>query len=455
MDKSAVLVIDDDKSLLRVVEHHLTQMAFNVTACSDAKKGLALLEKEAFAVVLTDLKMPGISGHEILDFSKQRRPETVVIMLTGFPTIDDAVKAMQAGAFNFIQKPVERDKLISVVQKAAEVYTLRNENRKLRTLVSDHLEFGRMIGSAPIMKQVYRMASQVAVSNAPVLIYGETGTGKELLAKAIHNNSQRKAGPFIAVNCAAIPRDLLESELFGHEKGAFTGAVQKKEGRFVQADKGTLFLDEIGDMSLDLQAKLLRVLQDFEIQPVGSNVAQKVDVRVISATHRDLKSLIKKNLFREDLYFRLKVVPIHLPPLRERRSDIPLLFSHFIKEQAMRDDKPLLKVDQKVIQVLEHLDWPGNVRELENLAYRLVALDSKGIIELDDLPEGVKEAPQGKKDPFSIPHSGLNLEEWIDRIYVMALEKNNWNQSKTARFLNVSRNQVLYRMDKRGLHKKD
>jgi two-component system NtrC family response regulator len=422
MENLNVLIIDDDKSLLRVLEHNLSVAGYIVQATSDPRSALTLLKEKVYALVITDLKMPEKSGHDIIRIINNTYPETVVVMLTGFATIDDAVIAMKEGAYDFIQKPVDSAKLQQVVKKASEVYLLRRENRQLRALVSDHLEFENMIASSPVMKEVTRVARQVSQSKVSVLIYGETGTGKELLAKAIHNNSAQKEGPFIAVNCAAIPKDLLESELFGHEKGAFTGAVQKKTGRIVQADQGTLFLDEIGDMSLDLQSKMLRVLQDFRVQPVGSNSAQKVDVRVISATNRDLKSLIEKGQFREDLYFRLNVVPIHLPPLRDRRSDIPLLFSHFIKEQVHLDNRHPIKVDQKVVQALEHFDWPGNVRELENLAQRLVALDSKGVIEIDDLPEDFKRIPLDKTGPINIPNNKLDLEEWIDQVYLKVLE---------------------------------
>jgi two-component system NtrC family response regulator len=308
-----------------------------------------------------------------------------------------------------------------------------------------------MIGSSPAIKNVYQLARQVAQSNVSVLISGETGTGKELLAKAIHNNSSRKDEPFIPVNCAAIPKDLIESELFGHEKGAFTGAVSRRIGRMQAADRGTLFLDEIGDLPIELQPKLLRVLQELEIEPVGSNRIIKIDLRVITATHKDLKNLLKKGLFREDLFFRLNVVPLEIPPLRERISDIPLLFSHFIHEQLNRDSRNPVKIQPGVIKALENYRWPGNVRELENLAQRIIALDDDNQITEEDLPDTVFQNKNNQTGTLELPGDKMDLEEWTDKVILQALERNNWNQSKTARYLNISRNQLIYRMVKRKL----
>ncbi|MFH1761152.1 MAG: sigma-54 dependent transcriptional regulator [bacterium] len=451
MQKLDIMVIDDDLSLLRVIEHHLSQTGHTVTSISDSAKALERLEQKEYAIVFTDLKMPGHSGHDILNLCRERLPDSVVIMLTGFPTIEDAVQAMKEGAFDFVQKPVEQEKLISVVQKAAEVYELRRENRRLRVLVSEHLEFGNMIGSSASIKDVYQTARQVAQSNVSVLISGETGTGKELLAKAIHNNSPRKNEPFIAVNCAAIPKELMESELFGHEKGAFTGASGKRIGRLQAAHKGTLFLDEIGDLHLELQPKLLRVLQEMEIEPVGSNATVKIDIRVITATHKNLNKMVEKNQFRDDLYFRLNVVPMELPPLRERKEDIALLFTHFQQEQIKKDNRAAIKVLPGVLKILENYSWPGNIRELQNLCQRLVALDTDNIISEDDLPGYLKANQSQEYSPVSLPSTGIDLEAWIDKVIVAALKINNGNQSKTAKFLNISRNSLLYRMNKNGL----
>jgi two-component system NtrC family response regulator len=360
---------------------------------------------------------------------------------------------MKAGAFDFIQKPIEKEHLLSVAQKAAEYITLKNENVLLKNLVEEHLDFGNMIGKSSAIQQVYHQARQVSSSSTTILIQGETGTGKEMLARAIHQNSPRKDKPFIAINCAAVPATLLESELFGHVKGAFTGAVSPRKGLIEEAGDGTFFLDEIGDLPLDLQPKLLRLLQEREFQPVGSNYKKLTLVRFIIATHHNLQEMVEANTFREDLYFRLNVVPLKLPRLCERAEDIIPLFQHFLREAAASENKEIPAIDKEVVSKLESYSWPGNVREVENLAQRLMALHTGERIEVADLPESFFVSGEETDMNHSLPERGFDLEEWTDKTILAALEKNNWNQSKTAQYLNISRNTLVYRMERRPLLK--
>jgi DNA-binding NtrC family response regulator len=448
-----ILIVDDDLSLLRVLDHHLSEAGYNTTAISKPKEALKLLDKGSFDMVLSDMKMPDVSGLDILRNVNKLGADVIFIIITGVPTVDEAVEAMKLGAFDFIQKPVDKTHLLRVVEKASELITLRRENVRLKTLVKEQFEFDKIISRSRSMRKVCTQAAQVAPSNVSILITGETGTGKELLAKAIHNNSKVKDGPFIAVNCGAIPANLIESELFGHTKGAFTGAVSSRKGHFESANGGTIFLDEIGDLPLELQSKLLRVLQESTIVPIGSSEERKIHVRVISATHRDLTQMVSEKTFREDLMYRLNIVPLEIPPLRNRLDDIPLLFKYFIKEQLRNDNRKMLPIDKKVISILERYNWPGNVRELENLASRIVALNTGNEISIKDLPDTIRTNKRKNIFPTDLPDSGFDLEEWTDRLVTLALEKNEWNQSRTAKFMNVSRNTLIYRMEKRGLRK--
>ncbi|MFC1585150.1 sigma-54-dependent transcriptional regulator [Fibrobacterota bacterium] len=454
MEHKKIMIVDDDLSLLRVIDHHLTGAGHNTTAISKPKEAVELLDKEQFDIILCDMKMPDISGMDILKKVHQRDADVVFIVITGYPTVEEAVEAMKLGAFDFIQKPVDKTHLLRVIGKASELITLRRENVRLKSLVKEQFEFDKIIARSGAMRKVCTQAAQVALSNVPILITGETGTGKELLAKAVHNNSKVKEGPFVAVNCGAIPASLIESELFGHTRGAFTGAVTDRKGLFEAASRGTIFLDEIGDLPLNLQSKLLRVLQDNKVVPVGSNKSIHVDVRIVSATHRNLTEMVKQGTFREDLYYRLNVVPLALPPLRDRVEDIPLLFKHFVKSQLERDGKNMPAIGRKIIKHLENYNWPGNVRELENLAQRIVALHSGSDISQNDLPDNIKEHRKTGTSIPELPDAGLDLEEWIDKMVVMALRKNEWNQSRTAKYLNISRNTLIYRMEKRGLRPK-
>ncbi len=454
MSEPRVLVIDDDRSQLRVLEHFLSEAGFAVFTASDASEGLAKQFGNPADVIVTDLNMPGMDGIGFIRALRERDIYTAIVLITGYPTIDAAVEAMRAGAFDFIQKPVESKHLAAVVRKALEHTGLARENRTLKSLVEDHLDFGQLIGRSPGMLAVYKQARQVAGSNVTVLIQGETGTGKELLAKAIHYNSLRKDGPFVVVNCAAVPGNLLESELFGHMKGAFTGAISDRKGRIEDACGGTLFLDEVGDLPLDLQPKLLRVLQEKEITPVGSNQAKKVDVRFVAATHRDLPKMAGEGTFREDLFFRLNVVPLSIPPLRHRREDVVLLFHHFLKDAAQQEGRNTPTVEPAVISALESCEWPGNVRELRNLAQRILVLNPGNTLKATDLPDLYGSKQLDKPESVLLGDKTFDLEEWTDRVVLAALEKHGWNQTQTARYLNVSRNTLAYRLDNRPLLKK-
>lgn len=451
MSDIAIMIVDDDQSLLRVMQHHLQEAGYEVKAFASPEDALAAQRDVQAQVVFTDLKMPGMDGIEFIRAVVELDPFTVVVMITGHATIDAAVDAMRVGAFDFIEKPVERDHLLAVALKAANLFRLNAENKRLRALVTEHLEFGNMIGKSPAMQRVYAEASKAAMSNATVLIQGETGSGKEVLAKAIHQNGPRRDKPFIAINCASVPSTLLESELFGHVKGAFTGAIADRKGLIEEADGGTFFLDEIGDLPLELQPKLLRILQEREIQRVGANTSKRVNVRFVVATLRDLQAMTQEGTFREDLYFRLNVLPIELPPVRERKDDIFPLFLHFLKDAAELDGKPVPSISKGVLPKLESYSWPGNVREIQNLAARLVALASSESIELSDLPDNISGSEQSQSGIWDLPDSGLALEDWTDRLILSALEKNDWNQSKTAKFLNISRNTLVYRLERSPL----
>lgn len=451
MPEARILVIDDDRSQLRVLEHFLAESGFEVIAASSAQEGLLRQAETPAEVIVTDLNMPGLDGIGFIRALRERDANTSIILVTGFPTIDAAVEAMRAGAFDFIQKPVESKHLAEVVRKALEHARLARENRELKNLVEDHLDFGQLIGRSPGMLNIYKQARQVSASNVTVLIQGETGTGKELLAKAIHHNSPRKDGAFVVVNCAAVPGNLLESELFGHVKGAFTGAISDRRGRIEDANGGTLFLDEVGDLPLDLQPKLLRVLQEKEITPVGSNQMRKVDVRFVAATHRDLHKMVGEGTFREDLFFRLNVVPLLIPPLRQRREDIVLLFHHFLKEAAREEGRSTPTVEPAVVTPLEANEWPGNVRELQNLAQRIIALNPVDVIGLANLPEPYNKTSIQAPGTIALTGVSFDLEEWTDRVILAALEKYDWNQSQTAKYLGISRNTMAYRLDNRPI----
>jgi len=380
-----ILVIDDEETMRDSCQQALSQQGNKVEVAEDGVRGLAMLEKELFDLVILDLKMPGLSGMEVLKKIKESDPEAVVIVITGYATVESAVEAMKRGAYDFIPKPFTPDSLRMIAKRALEKRRLSLENVLLRTELEDRFGPGVIIGQSKSMREVEELVRQVAPTDTTVLISGETGTGKELVARAIHSQSNRKGKPFIVVDCGGLVESLFESELFGHVKGSFTGATETKHGRFEVANGGTVFLDEIGNISMNIQAKLLRVLQEREITRVGSSQVIKVDVRIIAATNKDLSKCMKEQTFREDLFYRISVIPIVLPALQERREDIPLLADHFLRKYNRKREKNVTAISEQAMEVLIEYDWPGNVRELENVIERAVVLTRSGVIEPTDL----------------------------------------------------------------------
>jgi len=449
-----VLVIDDDASLRRVIEFTLQQPGYEVTAVEDGAAGMASFANEHQPVVITDVQMPGLSGYEVLKQLRAEEPQVQVIIVTAFGTVEQAVAAMKEGAFDYITKPFSRDELLLVVRRAFEMLDLRSENARLRQQLSGRVDLSQLVGTSEAMQRVCERVRKVASSDAPVLLQGESGTGKELVARAIHFGGERRDQPFVPVNCAAIPADLLESELFGHVKGAFTGALRDRPGKFQQADRGTLFLDEIGEMPLGLQPKLLRVLQEMEVEPVGSGKTQRVDVRIVAASNRDLEQEVAAGRFREDLFYRLAVIPLPLPALRERRDDIPLLVRHFL---ARHEQGGRISVAAAALDLLRAYDWPGNVRELQNVLEQTVLLRAGDGIEADDLPSRLRSESRAVAGTDTavvrLPQQGYSLAEIEREAVVQALELCHWNQTRAAKLLQIPRHTLVYRMEKYALHK--
>ncbi len=448
--KPTILIIDDDTSLRRVLEYNLQEAGYSVAAAASGEEGLRLFDENAQSLVISDIKMPGMDGIQVLKAIKERSPEALVIMITAFGTVDIAVEAMKAGAYDYITKPFNRDELRLVVAKALQFSGLAVENKRLKNELADRSDFRSIIGNSPQMEKVFSIIRKVADTEASVLITGESGTGKELVARSIHNQSSRHNHPFIAVNCAAIPRDLLESELFGHVKGAFTGAIKDKTGKFALADGGTLFLDEVGELPLELQPKLLRALQEREVEPVGGTKPYKLDVRVVAATNLDIEKALVDATFREDLYYRLAVVPVHLPPLRERHEDVALLLRYFCGKHGAKG----VSFDRGALSALTSYRWPGNVRELENMVERLLIMRDGDTITIDDLPEkiltgiSVSPASSNSGSVINLPNEGYSLEQLEREVVVEALVRNDWNQTAAARFLRIPRHTLIYRMEK-------
>lgn len=450
-----LLLIDDDASMLKVTAHQLRQFGYEVTTRASGEDGLVAFKASSFAVVVTDLQLPGISGIDLLQEIRRHDRECVVIIITAFGSIENAVKACELGADDYLTKPFSREQLRFVLEKALRLRRLQSENRYLRSELGKEFNFGNIVAKSAAMENVLKMAARIAESEATVLITGESGTGKELLARAIHFNSPRREMPLITVNCPSIPENLLESELFGHVKGAFTGAVKDREGKFEQADSGTIFLDEIGDLKPELQAKLLRVLQEKEIERVGGSKPIKVDVRVIAATNRDLTAAVREGNFREDLYYRLMVVPITLPPLREHPEDIPFLVDHFLQKhgssKALAGGRPL-RVTPETLERLRDYDWPGNIRELENAVARALILSTDDELKIEILPsvpDKIHVTAEGHT--ILIPLEGLSLETLEKQAIELALRLNDGNQTRAAKFLRVQRHILLYRMKKLGI----
>ncbi|HYP09486.1 MAG TPA: sigma-54 dependent transcriptional regulator [Bryobacteraceae bacterium] len=444
-----VLVVDDEESLRRVTQLKLQQAGYEATTASDGAAALDLLRRNPQDLIITDMKMPGMSGIDLLRKVKEEYPEIIVIVVTAFGTIESAVEAMRLGAYDYLIKPINSDALRMVVSRALEHHRLREEVRELRSVIDRKFGFESIIGKSKALLATLDNASRAAQSGSTVLVQGETGSGKELLAKAIHFNSPRRDRPFIVINCGAIPKDLLESELFGHVRGAFTGAIANKVGKVEMADHGTLFLDEIGEMPVELQVKVLRVIQQREIEKVGAPAPMKVDVRIIAATHRDLRAMVEDGTFREDLYYRLAVIPLTLPPLRERPEDIPELVALFFRKFKEQMNRPELRLHASLMPYFMGYRWPGNVRELENILERLVVLSRGDEITVEDLPDFLRrEKPALAALQLDLPPEGISLESVERELVYRSLQKANWNQTKAAEYLDISRKQLIYRMEK-------
>ncbi|MCA1625660.1 MAG: sigma-54 dependent transcriptional regulator [Acidobacteria bacterium] len=447
-----ILIADDDDSLRRVLEFQLQEAGYRVLTAENGAQALKIFSSDAVDCLITDWRMPQMSGAELLQRAGAIDSETPIIVITAFGDVETAVEAMRGGAFDFITKPFNRQAILLTVEKALKYGLALAENRRLRRIVHEDFRLESVVGNSEKMRQVFQLVERVAKTDVTVLIEGESGTGKELIAKGIHFSGIRKDKPFVAINCAAIPETLIEAELFGYKKGAFTGAIQESKGKFEEANGGTLFLDEISAMPLPLQTRLLRVLQEQEITRLGENVPRKINVRIIAATNENLTELIKQNEFREDLYYRLAVVPIRLPPLRERREDIPLLTEHFLKKSAAKHGIKPLKIEREVFQKFFNYAWMGNVRELENVVERMVVLAGEETLTLEDVPENIKNPSDNFGNLwFSLPAEPINLETIEAEIIREALNRFGGNQSQTARYLGITRSALIYRMQKYGL----
>ena len=444
MSEISVLVVDDDRSNVESLEKILQREGFRVLSAFDAKSGLELLRTHRIHVILTDLMMPGTTGLELLRAAKQLAPMTEVVLMTAFGSVESAVSAMRDGAYDFVEKPLKRHAIVKSIRKAAERGQLVAENQSLRDTITQ-LTRREAIGNSAAFRQVIETATHAAPSMATVLVLGESGTGKELLARLIHERSLRAKGPFVAVNCAALPESILESELFGHERGAFTGAVARKEGRFAKAAGGTLFLDEIGELPLSVQVKLLRVLQESEYEPVGGDTV-RADVRVVAATNRDLLGEVQAGRFREDLYYRLNVIAITAPALRARREDIPLLVDHFLALYAAKNGRPRLRVARAVLDRFQEYAWPGNVRELENVIERAVVLARGEEMTLADLPEALTQ--QSVAFPNELRFAiGTPLAEVELRVIRETLRHARGDKSLAAQLLGISTRTIYRKLD--------
>src|SRR5687767_7448603 len=432
----------------------LSERGFDVVESDTGEKAIEYLDQFAFDILITDLRLPGIDGTRVIEAAKQRYPGIVAIVITGYGTVRDAVEAMKRGASDYVTKPFQFDELLHVLDKALEQQRLASENAYLRSQLGQRYQFGGILGRSRPMLELFHLLETVAAANSTILITGETGTGKEVVARAIHHNSPRKAHRFVALSCSAIPEALLEAELFGHVRGAFTGAVGARQGRFEQAHKGTLFLDEVGTMSTALQMKLLRALQEREFERVGDNQTIKVDVRVIAATNSDLAKMAREGSFREDLYYRLNVIPILLPPLRDRREDIPVLTKHFLDKFAAGSQ---IQIAQGAMRVLMAYPWPGNVRQRENAVERAVTLGGgRKEIDIADLPPEIQDAPQaGVAAPFvEFPEEGLDLPAYLTSIerdlIQRSLQRTGGNRNKAAELLRIKRTTLVEKLKRLG-----
>jgi DNA-binding NtrC family response regulator len=456
--KSHVLVVDDEELYRRSLERILTRVGHEVLEARDATEALAIAAAQPVDLVLADVRMPGLNGLELVRQLHEMHPDLPCIVVTGFGGPEQSIEALRAGAFWYLEKPFDRGQLDAVrklVDQAIEHGRLKAENRQLQRELRSKYRFENVIGASPALRSVLDLVAKVAETDSTVLITGESGTGKELIARALHYNSRRAERRLVTVNCGAIPEELLESELFGHVRGAFTSAISQREGRFALAHGGTIFLDEIGDMSPNLQVKLLRVLQDRTFEPVGSSKSQTVDVRVVAATNQDLERAIREGRFREDLYYRLNVIPIEVPPLRQRPDDIPLLVQHFLDVMHQERGTRVDSISDEALALLCRHDWPGNVRELENLIERLSVLRGEGEIRVEDLPANLRGRPSVPLAAPSLPESGLDFREVVDRfeseLIRQALEQTQGNKNRAAQLLGLNRTTLLEKIKKKGL----
>jgi len=433
-----ILVVDDDLAHRTMLNAHLGAKGYDIVEADDGDVAVHLAEREAFDLVLLDLKMKRIGGIDALEAFRKMTPDLPIIIITAFSSVENAVEAMKKGAFDYVTKPVDADELTLTVERALNHEELKQENARLRERLGEQSDFHNIIGTSRPMRELFETLSLVAPSDATVLITGESGTGKELVAGAVHHNSSRQNGPFIKVNCAALHENLLESELFGHEKGAFTGAAEQRKGRFELAHRGTLLLDEIGDMSLTTQAKILRVLQDGEFERLGGSKTIKVDVRLLAATHKDLERMVESGSFRQDLFFRLSVVPLHLPALRERPEDIPLLADHFLQQYSTKNRKDIRSFHAEAMEALLAYQWPGNIRELENAVERAVILCLGEQIGARDLPAAVRQAGE-QGAPALVPRPGMTLKEMEKELILSTLQKTGGNRTQAAEILGITR----------------
>jgi DNA-binding NtrC family response regulator len=454
---ATILVIEDERSQREALREILAGEGYEVETAPDGETGLARLQETGFEIVLTDMALPGLGGMEILKYLVRHRPDSLCIIVTGYATIKNSVAAMRLGAYDYLAKPVDPQELKLVVKRALERKQLERENLRLKKNLYRRFGFANIVGTSEAITRVFDIIKKVADTDSTVLLLGESGTGKELIAKAIHYNSHRRQAPLIPVNCAAIPEELLESELFGHERGAFTHAVRTRIGRFEQANGGTIFLDEIADMSPSLQVKILRVLQDRAFERIGGVKTIRVDIRVVAATNQNLEDMVAQGRFREDLFYRLNVIPIRIPPLRERTSDIPLLTSHFLQEFSRKKKKPLKRLSPGAMELLLRYPWPGNVRELENLMERLVILCEGEVVKVSDLPDRFRpEAPAAAApETLDFPEQGVHLvsavQEFERALILRALEKCQWVKSRAAQFLHLNRTTLIEKMKKQKI----
>jgi two-component system response regulator PilR (NtrC family) len=462
MEKGKILVVDDERSMREFLGIMLAKEGYGVTQCPDGETALRQVEEDIFDLVIMDIRMPKMDGIAVLERMKEITPETIVIMITAFASTDTAVRAMKKGAYDYITKPFKIDEIKLIIRNALEKKALEKENILLKRLVETKFSFDNIIGQSPKMLAIYELLEKVAPTKTNILITGESGTGKELVAKAVHFNSPRREKAFVTVNCGAIPENLLESELFGHMKGAFTGAMYNKRGLFEVADGGSIFLDEVGELSLSMQVKLLRILQDKEFTRVGGTEPIKVDVRIISASNKDLEEAVREKKFREDLYYRLNVIQIKLPLLRERREDIALLTEHFIKKYTQELDKDIREISPEAMKVLVHYDYPGNVRELQNIIERAIALETSNTLTAENL-ESYMDEQRGVKSMddslFDIPAEGIDLEKVVENLernlLIKALQRAKGVKKKAAELLNINFRSIRYRLEKYGINPGD